>query len=156
MLDGAPFDKPFAKGVLGLRADFVGTGETPDALIGSLAGQGGATLAEARLPGLDPNGMTRVVQKSDAEQLPMNADAVTRALAAETGLGERSVRRLDVPLRLAGGVLHLGPVPLDDPVAEVSTTAALDLRTMTLDMASDIGLRVAPRDWAWPDGPGSR
>ncbi|MBV9634866.1 MAG: AsmA family protein [Methylobacteriaceae bacterium] len=141
------FDRPFAAGTLAARVDFAGTGDSPDALVGGLAGQGTVSIAGVRLPGLDADALTRIVGAADAERLPIEEDAVRRALAAESDRAGRSLVRLDLPAAIAAGVIRLGPASLPDPRASISTIASIDIKARTIDMNTDMRLETAPRQW---------
>jgi large subunit ribosomal protein L24 len=124
--------RPAVSGMLGLSADVSGSGLSPVALIGSLQGAGGITLANAQFAGFDPRAFDAVTRAVD-QGLPIDntriADIVRRALES----GQLSVKQAQGALAIATGQVRLGSVSAESKDATVALSGNLDLIDGTID-----------------------
>ncbi len=145
------------------------SGNSPAALVASLAGTGMVASSGATLARTDPGAPARVLAavtardaaaergSSAAEPTPPDADALRRDAAAALDAGPLPIGSVEAPAVLTGGVLRVGPLreagmaapPGQGGPASAGWTAearfALDLGTLAL--TSRVDLRAATAGW---------
>jgi len=139
-------------GRLSATLRFGASGETPAALANNLGGSGALTLAALTLPGADPMGLTRALDRALAEDDPLREGRLQALVADELGAGPLTAPGpVTTPVTLVGGTLRGGPLTLDLGPARWSGTLGLDLRTGRLDARGTLTAAAAPK--AWTAGP---
>lgn len=141
---------PSLRGKLSGDLDIAGTGDTPAALVGGLAGSGTLTVAGLVLPASDPGALRRVFLAVEEEKLALDADQINRTLASELDKDAAHLGNVSFDAGLAAGVLRLQPKPAT-PIADRDVTATLqasvDLNRLSIDQRSTLSLIVLPKDW---------
>ena len=148
------------------KQDFAGSGGSPAALMGSLAGSGSVTLVGVSLARTDPAALGRTLaltmaRDSAAERAsngtdvtPTDPDALARDLSAQLDAAPLSFGDASAPTTLVGGTWRVGPLkasgaapsPIHAPVGgdptplswSAGTTATLDLGALTLATRADL------------------
>lgn len=143
------FDWPGGRGRFSADVDLAGTGKSPAALVGGLAGSGHATLADFTAPRCDPLALTRVLAAFEQDRLSPGTSDLTRALSAELQRAAFKAGTRDLDVSIVSGVLRLSPSPTGG-APDQTVAASLDLRTATLNERFDFTLRPPPKNW---DGP---
>ncbi len=100
-LEGAPIG-----GRVGLQVDVEGSGLSPRALVGSLAGNGTLSLERATISGLDPRVFPTVMRAAD-RGLPLDAARIRDAVAPWLDTGPLEIAHADGVLTIAGGQVRL-------------------------------------------------
>jgi uncharacterized protein involved in outer membrane biogenesis len=109
-------------GQIGGTVDMSGTGDSPAALVASLAGPGSLTLAGAALARTDPEAPARTAAELDRREAAADPDStgidsgeVQRSLAAELDRGPLALGSQTALATLAGGVLRSAPLHTESP-----------------------------------------
>lgn len=139
-------------GRLGATLRFGTSGETLAALANNLGGSGALTLADLTLPGADPMGLTRALDRALAEDDPLREGRLQALVTEELGKAPLiAPGPVTTPVTLVGGTLRGGPLTLDLGPARWNGTLGLDLRTGRLDARGTLTAASAPK--AWTAGP---
>ena len=139
-------------GRLSANLRFGTSGETTAALANNLGGSGGLTLANLTLPGADPAGLTRALDRALAEDDPLREGRLQALAAEELGAGPlHAPGPVTTPVTLVGGTLRTGPLSFDLGGARWTGTLGLDLRGDRLDARGTLTAATAPK--AWTGGP---
>ncbi|MDB5568863.1 MAG: hypothetical protein JWN93_46, partial [Hyphomicrobiales bacterium] len=123
-------------------------GASEAALIGNLAGSG-----EARLLGglrrADPGALDRVIAAAEKDSVAADEGAIVAALARELDRAQERAPAVETRFDVvaASGVLRLQPAAIANASAQVTASAALDLRALRLEETIDIVSRAPPRGW---------
>lgn len=147
-LTGLALDRDVARGAIDLDLEFAGVGRTPAAIVAGLGGEGRLLARDLALPGLALDALAPIIAAADAEKLQLEEGTIERALAQRFDRAALAIGATAAPLNLAGGVLRAGPVAAESANAAAAATAALDLKTMTLDLRAAIAEKTAPRLWS--------
>ncbi|MCJ2081750.1 AsmA family protein [Methylobacterium sp. J-090] len=135
-------------GRLGASLRFGTSGETPAALGNNLGGSGSLTLAALTLPGADPAGLARALDRALAEDDPLREGRLQALVAEELGAGPLTAPGpVTTPVTLVGGNLRGGPLTLDLGPARWTGTLGLDLRSGRLDARGTLTAATAPKAW---------
>jgi len=120
-------------GRIGGTVDLSGTGDSPAALVASLAGPGSLTLAGAALARTDPEAPARTAADidrragaADLDGTGIDSGDVGRSLAAELDRGPLALGDQTAPATLAGGVLRSASFHAESPRAAISPRARTD------------------------------
>jgi hypothetical protein len=144
---------PSLRGRLAADLDLAGSGDSPAAIISSLAGSGTVDVADLVLPRTDPGGMARVFQAVEDDSLALDADEINRAIASELGKGASHLGMARFDAGIAAGVLRLTPKGAAmrvDPGVVLTVQANLDLTHLSLDQRSSLTLLALPQNWRGP------
>jgi large subunit ribosomal protein L24 len=124
--------RPPLSGTIGLELSVDGSGLSPAALIGSLAGTGKISLDRAQFAGLDPRAFDAVTRAVD-QGVPIEggriADVVTKALES----GQLSVKHAEGAIVVGAGQLRLRTAQALGEDADATLSGALDLTNGALD-----------------------
>jgi uncharacterized protein involved in outer membrane biogenesis len=138
-LEGAPIG-----GRVGLQVDVEGSGLSPRALVGSLAGNGTLSLERATISGLDPRVFPTVMRAAD-RGLPLDAARIRDAVAPWLDTGPLEIAHADGVLTVAGGQVRLPTMIARARGADVSASGSLDLVSAVVDARIALaGPAVAP------------
>jgi len=120
-------------GRIGGTVDLSGTGDSPAALVASLAGPGSLTLAGGALARTDPEAPARTAADidrragaADLDGTGIDSGEVGRSLAAELDRGPLALGDQTAPATLAGGVLRSASFHAESPRAALSPRARTD------------------------------
>lgn len=124
--------RPPLSGTIGLDLKVEGSGLSPAALVGSLAGGGKVMLDNAQFAGLDPrafDAVTRAVDQGVPIEAGRIADVVTKALES----GQLSVKHAEGDIVVAAGQVRLRTAQASGDDADATVSGALDLTNGVLD-----------------------
>jgi large subunit ribosomal protein L24 len=116
-----------------LQAAVSGQGRSASGLLGSLSGNGAVTLAQARLPGLDPTAFEAATRASDAGTARDDAKlaaVVAPALAA----GALNVASADIQFTVRDGQLRVSPTMLTGEGARLNLSGGYDINADQFDL----------------------
>ncbi len=139
-------ERSFATATLDGAIDFTATGQTPAALVASLAGTGAVTLSDFRIPGLDPGAVDRVVAMVEKEQVPAAEPNIRSNLGLELDKAALSPGARSFEASMAAGVLRLA-TKTGDPL---ETSLSVDLRNLTVEQRVTLVGKQVPKDWNDP------
>jgi large subunit ribosomal protein L24 len=119
-------------GRLTFEAEVTGTGLSPAAFIGSLAGSGRIALDEARLNGLNPRVFDAVIR---AVEIGISTDPnrIREFVASSLDTGHLPVARAEAAFSINGGQLRLVDTVTRVSGADLAVTANVDLANATLN-----------------------
>jgi uncharacterized protein involved in outer membrane biogenesis len=146
--DSLAIDKTGLNAKLSGAIDFADTGQSPNALIGGLAGSGHIQTTGAQLPRLDPDALSRVVDKAQSDGFNVENVDVNRLLGTEMDRHPMLIDDADTPVSISAGVLRSGPLEARHPSGTAKVQASLDLRSFALDAHADIAEKQAPKFWS--------
>ncbi len=127
-----PGGTPVATGRLTASGTFEGAGFTPSGLAADLGGNGGFTLTDVRIAGLNPAPLDLGAEAFVGEAAPGD-DVVRAALADHLAAGTLDIAHAEGTLELIGGTLRVGETVLPAPGGtELRASGALDIVSGTL------------------------
>ncbi len=139
------------RGQVTLRLRLGGAGDSPAALVGNLAGSGGLELAGLTLQDLDPAAVPRALARLLAEDDPLRAGRVERAVSEEFDRGPLVLAGpVSVPASVVGGVLRTASLTLDLGPATWTGLVQVDARSWRLDARGTLTATATPRAWTAP------
>ncbi|MEJ0094246.1 MAG: AsmA family protein [Methylocella sp.] len=153
-LNDAALDLAGGRGRLSANLDIAGAGQSPDALVGGLAGAGHATIADLTIPRADPLALARVLAAFEKDNATLATGDVTRALGTELQKAALKAGSREFDLGVVAGMLHLSPTPVDrvsfkpDQPVSASIAASFDLRRALLNESVTFVLNAPPKDWS--------
>ncbi|MBV8474108.1 MAG: hypothetical protein JO234_11885, partial [Hyphomicrobiales bacterium] len=112
--DISALDKPALRGQLGAAISFASTGQSPNALLSGLVGEGQMHLTGVAIPRLDPGALSRELAKTQAPDARIDETNVAHDLGIEFDKRSMSVPDGTTPVAMNGGVLHIGPLRLSE------------------------------------------
>ncbi len=122
-----------AGGQLGLTLEADGLGATPAGVIGSLHGNGTATVKDAQFAGLDPAAFTAALQAA-GRTAPIDIAKVQAAVAAALANGRVTVPAGNAAVTIAAGAINLNHVVLKtERGAELALDGGVDLGAAAID-----------------------
>jgi large subunit ribosomal protein L24 len=124
--------RPPVSGVLGLSANFEGSGLSPIALIGSLHGAGAIHLAPAEFAGLDPSAFDAVTRAVDAG-LPVDNSRISDVVRQVLDGGQLTLAQVQGTLEISAGQVRLSRFSAAGSDAKLSILGTLDLTDGALD-----------------------
>lgn len=133
------------------RLELAATGRSERDLVGTLAGAGRARLSDVSIPRAAPGAINTVVALAEKDAITPDDRSVTAALQKAFDASAVRIGAINADLLAANGVIRMQPTKADVPGADATFTAALDLRTMTMDQTLDIISRLTPPRWTDPD-----
>jgi uncharacterized protein involved in outer membrane biogenesis len=146
--DSIAVDRPGLSAKLAGVMDFADTGQSANGLSGGLAGAGHIQLMGAQLPRLDPDALSRVVDKAQAPGFEIENVDVNHLLATEMDRRPMLIADVSAPAAISAGVLRVGPFEGRHPSGAAKVQASLDLRSLALDIRADIAEGQAPKFWS--------
>jgi large subunit ribosomal protein L24 len=126
-------ERPPIAGRLDLQCEFEGLGRSPAAFIGSLAGYGTLTLADARLPALNP-GVFGAVTRAVELGIPIEGNRIREFVGGVLDSGDLELSRATAAIRIGAGQARLNDVMIRSAGADVELTASADLANALLDV----------------------
>lgn len=124
--------RPPVSGRVGLDMALSGTGLSPNALVGSLAGSGKVTLDGAQFAALDPRAFEAVMRAAD-RGLPLDAIRVRDFMSKALDGGQLPVRHAEGALEVASGQVRLQNLTADADGAALAVSGNLDLTQGQID-----------------------
>lgn len=124
-------DQP-VQGRIGLQLELEGSGISPQAVIGSLAGGGTLSLDRARLAGFDPGVFSALIRAAD-RGLPLEPARVREFVSAAFDAGRLDVAHADGVVAVTGGQARLSSMIARSEGADLAVSGSLDLVTRALD-----------------------
>lgn len=124
--------RPPVSGRVGLDVALSGTGLSPNALVGSLAGSGKVTLDGAQFAALDPRAFEAVMRAAD-RGLPLDAIRVRDFMSKALDGGQLPVRHAEGALEVASGQVRLQNLAADADGAALAVSGNLDLTQGQID-----------------------
>jgi hypothetical protein len=149
-LEGLSLERPGLRGRVGLSLGLAGTGQSPNALISGLVGEGQATLAGVSIPRLDPGALARVVAKAQAPDAPIDETNIERSLALDLEHAPLILPDGAVAAVLNGGVARIGPITSPEPTGRALAVADLDLRAPSLQWRVTFEEAQGGKFWSGP------
>ena len=140
-------DLPSLAGRLSGSLSVAGSGSSPDALVGSLAGDGSLTIAGARTPRLDPQALTFVAKAYDAEGTTIDDGAIRDTLTKALDRGALGLGDVSTPATLAAGTLRAVGLQSHGPTFTANTEVSFDLRTFAFTLRTILTVSELPKDW---------
>jgi len=133
--------------------DFGGVGGNVAELVGALSGEGRFTIADLVVPRADPGAIGRGLAAALAEDDPLGGRRIDTFVGAALDEASFTADALEAPATLVSGVLGLSPIVVDAVGAPGSFegAAALDLRSLTLDLRGFLRSPATPQGWQGPD-----
>jgi len=124
--------RPPVAGTMSFDLKLDGSGLSPAALVGSLAGSGKVTLDNVQFAGLDPRAFDAVTRAVD-QGVPIETARISNVVARALESGQLSVKHAEGELAAGAGQLRLRTVKATGDAADVILSGALDLTNGTLD-----------------------
>lgn len=124
--------RPPVNGRIGLDVTLSGTGLSPNALVGSLAGSGKVTLDGGQFAALDPHAFEAVMRAAD-RGLPLDAIRVRDFMGKALDNGQLPVRHAEGALDVASGQVRLQNLTVDADGAALAVSGNLDLTQGMID-----------------------
>ena len=140
-VSGSPIPGTWAQGAWDGRTDFTATGDSPAALVASLAGVGALQLRSVTIPHADQGGPGRVIAQAEADKIAISESDFMSALRRELDKAPLAIATRDLEARIAGGVVRF---------SAPDVSASLDLRRMALEAAVKLPTGELPKDWSEP------
>ena len=148
-LDNAALDLSSLAAKMEGKLDFAGSGQSPLALVTSMAGSGAMTLENTRVAGVDATSLPAAFAATEDDTLAVDYECIRRALE-DAPAGSLDVGTRHFTVGLAGG--SLSATAKDRTPAEVGRIGAtlggsLDLRHPQVEVHVDEVLRALPKGW---------
>jgi hypothetical protein len=144
LADGGPI-----QGRVSAALRFGGTGDSPAALIGNLAGSGEVRLTGLILPGADPSALERGLNRALGEDDPLREGRLQAIVGEELAAAPaKAAAPAAAPATIVGGTLRASPLDLDLGAARWSGTLGYDFRTGRLDARGILTGGAGPKDWS--------
>ncbi|MDI6027959.1 AsmA family protein [Corticibacterium sp. UT-5YL-CI-8] len=130
-LDGVDLQSALADSGLNgtgkLTASLTASGKTLDGLFASLSGSGTAALSDIVIDRLNPNAFKGFIASADAIGRDIDAARVAEFAPDIATDGRFAAKPVDVAFTVAGGVLRIPPVTLENASAALSADLRVDL-----------------------------
>jgi hypothetical protein len=138
-----------ARGRANLALQFGAQGNTPAMMAANVAGQGSLALEGFEIDGLDPDALTKVAPAADAPPLTEAEAAELLAIGLQKGL--LRIAKLETPIIVTSGVVHMGRTRTAVGPVEITSEASLDLAKLDLDAAIGLAPIASERNAARPE-----
>jgi uncharacterized protein involved in outer membrane biogenesis len=142
LLSGA--EGPVLSGKLTAQAELEGSGRSPAAFMGSLAGFGNLTLEKAQLGGLNPGvfgGVTRAIEIG----IPLSGNRTREFVTGLLDAAPLPVARASAAISVSAGQARLSDVNIQAAGADVQASASFDFSDAALDARLTLnGVASAP------------
>ncbi|OQM77374.1 AsmA family protein [Manganibacter manganicus] len=124
-----------------VSASVTTSGKSVDAMIGALAGSGAMSFKDLMIEGINPDGFPAIIARADAIGRDIDA-AKTAGFAPEIASnGTFKAEDGDVAFTIAGGMLRLPPLTLENPNAKLSANVSADLGSTMVAASGAIAYR---------------
>ncbi len=133
------------------RIELAATGRSERGLIATLAGAGRARLADVSIARASPAAMNSIVALAEKDAIAPDERSISVALQKAFDAAPVRVDAINVDLLAANGVIRMQPTKIDLQGADATFSAALDLRTLTVDQTLDMASRTTPPQWTDPN-----
>ena len=144
--------RPPLSGTIGLELSVDGSGLSPAALIGSLAGTGKISLDRAQFAGLDPRAFDAVTRAVD-QGVPIEGGRIADVVAKALESGQLSVKHAEGAIVVGAGQLRLRTAQARARMPTQHCPGALDLTNGALDgrlvLSGATGPRARARTSTW-------
>jgi len=135
-------------GTLSGELSAAGFGESPQALVRSLAGGGTLKQTGAAIAALDPDALARTLAAFTAPDVRPDPEAVHDRFEAELQAGGLKLPDGDVTVTLAQGILRSGAAAIESPHGGIDASLAVDLSKLQIDGRAEFSENAAPKDWS--------
>ena len=149
-LEGVGVDRPALRGRISASLEFAGTGDSANAILGGLVGQGEVKFSGAQIPHLDPNALNRVIAKTEAPDAPIDETNIAHSLSLELDRQPLALSDAAAAAILNSGVLRVGPVHLTEPSGSGVVSGDLDLRSLGLGVRAVFAEAHSGKFWSGP------
>nr|WP_281168772.1 AsmA-like C-terminal region-containing protein [Stappia stellulata] len=133
--------RPVATGRMNLSLDLEGTGRSLAGIVSGLSGGATVSIRDGEIRGVNPQAFDLVIRAADAG-LELDDEAIRAAFESYLDAGRLPFAALEAGATVAGGVVRVSNVTLDNARATVFGNAQIDLDARTID--SDFSLKVDP------------
>jgi uncharacterized protein involved in outer membrane biogenesis len=129
-------------GRVAAQMTFASQGRSASALVGALSGSGLVTLADARIPGLDPRVFDVAINASDGGQA---SDDIKLRQIAEQSLSANPlpVASAQIPFNVRDGRLRVGATTLDGEGAQAIVSGGYDIAADQVDIRASLASKSA-------------
>jgi hypothetical protein len=132
-LAGVSIDRPALHAKFDADLDIAGAGESGAGLVGGLAATGHASVAELRLPHLDPDGLGRAMTKIDhSSAAPPDEARLAATIGAELDRAPLTIANAASGLASSAGALHFGPFDTTVRDGSATVSGALGLADLSI------------------------
>jgi hypothetical protein len=149
-LEGVGVERPALRGRLGASLEFAGTGDSANAILGGLVGQGEVKFSGATIPHLDQNALNRVMTKTETPDAPIDETNIAHALSLELDRQPLALPDIAATAILNSGVLRVGPVRLAEPTGSALATGDFDVRSLSLAIRTVFEEARSGKFWTGP------
>lgn len=142
--------RPVRRGRISGNLRFGGSGESPAGIVANLGGAGAVEFENLEIAGADPGGVARAVQRAlrgDDTLAPARLQAIA---AEELDRGALTTGKAIGQATFVSGGLRISPIIADVGSATWQGSAAVDFRTLSLDVRGALTAKALPRNWAGP------
>lgn len=144
---GIGIDWPGLAGRTGATLDFGGTGETPAALVASLAGIGSVTVGDGKIARLDPGALVRNARAAETDTSEVDADEIRKRVVPDLDRAPLRLGDVSAQATLAAGTVRVGPIHAAGGEWTADTDAAFDLKTFGFSSKTVLRVRQPLPDW---------
>jgi uncharacterized protein involved in outer membrane biogenesis len=142
------FDRPNFAGQASGSMDFASTGQSANALVAGLAGNGQIRVSGARIPRLDQGALGRIVEKAQSPDYAIDETNIGRALELELNKQPLRIADVDAPASLTAGIIRLGPFEARAARDDALLRASFDLRSLILEIRVALTELQIPKYWS--------
>jgi uncharacterized protein involved in outer membrane biogenesis len=142
------FDRPNFAGRVSGSMDFASTGQSANALVAGLAGNGQIRIGGARIPHLDQGALGRIVEKAQSPDYAIDQTNIGRALELELNKQALRIADVDAPASLTAGIVRVGPFETRDARDDALLRASFDLRSLILEIRVAFTELQIPKYWS--------
>jgi hypothetical protein len=135
-------------GHLSLDVEVGGSGLSPAALVGALAGSGSVSVEGGQISGFDPAAIDTTIAAVD-HGLPVDSPKVSDVISAALAVGKLNVRSASAPVTISSGRLRLASLGVPAQDASVSLNGFIDLGSEAIDARATLVGALRPDA---PDG----
>jgi hypothetical protein len=128
--------------------DFASSGQSPAALVAGLAGTGQFRLAGAKLSHLDQDAISRIIEKAQSSDYPIDQTNIGHALDLELNRQALPIADANAAASLTAGVIRVGPFETHDAKDDALAQASFDLRSLILEVHIGMTDRQTPKYWS--------
>ncbi len=143
-------DRPALHGRVGAALAFASTGQSPNALVSGLVGEGQVEISGLVVPRLDPGALARVLAKAQGPDARIDETNVAHDLGIEFDKQALSFPDGTTPIAMNGGVLHFGPLGQISKTGQSTASADLDLRSRQLTIHAAFTEADGGKFWTGP------
>jgi hypothetical protein len=150
-LSGVSVDRASLHAKFDANLDFAGAGETAAGLLGGLAATGRASVTEARVPHLDPDGLGRAMARIDHSGVaPPDETHLVAAIGAELDRAPLTIINASSALASSAGALRFGPFDATVREGAASVSGALGLADLSMGLETTLTHTKTGPFWSGP------